>query len=137
MEDVTLYENCTIATMQAGQASYGLVENASLVIREGKIAWVGGGAALPDIYSPTAAHSLDGRLVTPALIDCHTHLVFGANRAREFEMRLNGMSYQQIAKAGGGIVSTVKATRAASDEELLHAALARLDDLIADGVAVV
>lgn len=99
--------------------------------------WVGNAVEIPQIYRDAPSENLGGRLVTPALLDCHTHLVFGGNRALEFEMRLGGASYSEISKAGGGIFSTVKATRAASDDALIAAALKRLDDLLADGVAVV
>ena len=89
---------------------------------------------LPSDLSGHEAHDLAGRLVTPALIDCHTHLVHGGDRAKEFEMRLNGASYEEVARAGGGILSTVRATRAASPQELCDTALARLDALIGEGV---
>ncbi|MFT3974563.1 MAG: imidazolonepropionase [Amaricoccus sp.] len=118
--------------MQPGSAAYGLVEDGAVALRGGRIEAVGPrgtvGAGLPE-------RDLGGRLVTPALIDCHTHLVFGGDRAREFEMRLLGASYEEVARAGGGIVSTVRATRAAGEAELLAAALRRADALIAEGVA--
>ena len=102
------------ATMDGAQA-YGLIEAAAIAIRDGRIIWVGPEADLPPEWRGLPlATPLGGRLVTPALIDCHTHIVHGGNRAREFEMRLNGASYEEIARAGGGIVSTVTATRAAS-----------------------
>lgn len=123
--------------MQPGKDSYGLIENGVIVVRNGRVTWVGDARALPEHYCNLSSESLGQRLVTPALIDCHTHLVFGGNRASEFEMRLNGASYEEISKAGGGIVSTVKATRLASDEELLQGAIKRVDDLISEGVAVV
>lgn len=106
----------------------------ALVIRGGRIAWLGAAADLPDIDLPR--DDLQGRLVTPALIDCHTHLVHGGHRAREFEMRLQGESYAAIARAGGGIVSSVTATRAASEAELVASALPRLDALLAEGVGM-
>ena len=137
MTGLRIYENCDVATLQAGQGPYGLIENAALVTEGGKIVWVGPSQNLSASYSAEPTQSLDGRLVTPALIDCHTHLVFGGNRAREFEMRLNGISYEEIARAGGGIVSTVEATRKASFDELFEGALKRLDALIAEGVAVI
>lgn len=128
----TIYQNCRIASM-TGDAAYGLIDQGAVVVAAGLIDWVGPEADLPP---DTTAHRIDlgGRLVTPALIDCHTHLVFGGNRAQEFEMRLNGASYEQVARAGGGIVSTMRATRAASEDELLAQALPRLDALIAEGV---
>lgn len=128
---------CKLATMTKGGQPYGLVEDAALAIQDGKVAWIGKSTAIPDQFNAYHIEDLGGALVTPSLIDCHTHLVFGGNRAREFEMRLDGASYEEIARSGGGIISTVKATRAASDEELLESALRRLDDLIGEGVGVV
>lgn len=114
---------------------YGLVDGA-LALSGGRIAWVGAGDP-PCDYADWPAEDLGGRLVTPAPIDCHTHLVFGGNRAREFEMRLEGASYEDIARAGGGILSTVSATRALTADALAQAALPRLDALIAEGVTTV
>ncbi|TNF61344.1 MAG: imidazolonepropionase [Rhodobacteraceae bacterium] len=122
-----------VATM-AG-AGYGLIERACIVVEGGGIAHVG-----PDLPSGCAGlpqRDLQGRLVTPGLIDCHTHLVFGGNRAGEFEARLNGASYAEIARAGGGIVSTMRATRALGVDDLVAQALPRLDALIAEGVTTV
>jgi imidazolonepropionase len=124
-----------LATM-AGPG-YGLVEDGALALEEGRIVFAGPRAALPEAMRAWPAEGLGGRLATPALIDCHTHLVFGGTRAREFEMRLEGASYQEIARAGGGILSTVRETRAAGEEALLAAALPRLDALIAEGVGTV
>lgn len=124
----------TAATMQGG---YGLIPDAALVLEGDRIEWIGPQSDLPDDYAGLPARDLGGRLVTPALIDCHTHIVFGGTRATEFEMRLNGASYEDIARAGGGILSTVKATRAASEDELVAAALPRLDQMLAEGVATV
>jgi imidazolonepropionase len=137
MPHQVLYTECTVATMQTGQVDYGLIENGAIAVVDGRVAWVGEASLLPPKYETMAGESLRDRLVTPALIDCHTHLVFGGDRAHEFEMRLKGATYAEISKAGGGIVSTVMATRRASDEELLLGATKRLDDLIAQGVAVV
>jgi imidazolonepropionase len=123
--------------MAPGEPNYGLIENAAIVVGGDRITWVGDANNLPECYLDISSESLNSRLVTPALIDCHTHLVYGGNRAQEFEQRLKGASYKEIAEAGGGIVSTVKATREASDDELLLSALKRLDDLISEGVAVV
>lgn len=132
-----VYDNCLLATMVKGDVPYGLISDAALCLRDGYIEWVGEAKALPPIYRDAAKTDLGGALVTPALIDCHTHLVHGGDRAGEFEMRLEGATYEELARAGGGILSTVKATRAASDEELTRQSLVRLDRLLADGVAVV
>ncbi|MEM9278199.1 MAG: imidazolonepropionase [Pseudomonadota bacterium] len=129
-----LITNINMATMAAPNA-YGMVENAAVVIEGETIAWSGKLDSLPAHYNHLEELDFEGRLVTPALIDCHTHVVFGGNRAKEFEMRLEGASYEEIARAGGGIVSTVTATRAASEPELLENALTRVDALIAEGVA--
>ena len=125
-----------VATM-TGNAAYGLIEDGAIAVAGGKIAWVGPRMDVPAALSNLPVAPLDGRLVTPALIDCHTHVVFGGNRAREFEMRLEGASYEEVARAGGGIVSTVAATRAASEAELLAGALPRIDAMIAEGVALI
>lgn len=131
------YINCKVASMLPGGEPYGLCSDAALVVLDGKVAWTGQRSALPERFAGLPVEDLGGRLVTPALIDCHTHLVFGGNRAREFELRLLGAGYEDIARQGGGIASTVRATREATDEELLRTALIRLDALIADGVGVV
>lgn len=109
----------------------------SLVIEDGRIVYVGRSEMLPDAYRDAPRKSVAGRLVTPGLIDCHTHLIYGGSRAREFEMRQAGASYEAIMTAGGGILSTVEATRQASDEELLEQALTRLDRMLACGVTTV
>lgn len=132
-----VFTHCRAATMVADEAGYGLVEDAAIAVEEGRIAWVGPCAELSPEYSDWEQVPLDDTLVTPALVDCHTHLVFGGERSREFALRLEGASYEEIARAGGGIRSTVAATREASEEELLADALRRVDDLIADGVAVI
>lgn len=116
---------------------YGLIENAAVAIKDNKIAWAGSSNNLPDRYEDLPKTSLEGRLVTPALIDCHTHIIFGEDRAAEFEMRLNGASYEEVARAGGGIVSTVTATRKASQKELVQAALPRVDAMLAEGVTTI
>ena len=123
-----------IATM-AGSAPYGLIDWGCLAIEDGTVVWVG--EELPAEFSDWPHESLEGRLITPGLIDCHTHIVFGGNRAREFEMRLEGASYEEIARAGGGIVSTVTATRTADLEQLITGALIRLDTLISEGATTV
>ncbi len=131
-----LLTNATIATLRTDD-KFGLIEAGAVVLDGDRISWVGAERDLPDTYASLPVRNLDGRLVTPALIDCHTHVVFGGNRAAEFEQRLNGASYAEVAKAGGGIVSTVKATRAADPETLLADALTRVDALIAEGVTVI
>ncbi|MGZ2257506.1 imidazolonepropionase [Roseobacter sp. A03A-229] len=123
--------------MAGGADGYGLIEDGAIVIEDQHISWVGPCADLPTDYAHLDRQDYEPGLITPALIDCHTHIVHGGNRAREFEMRLNGASYEEIARAGGGIVSTVEATRAASEAKLLATALHRVDALIAQGVSVV
>ena len=125
------------ATMLQGGAAYGLIEEAAIAIEGGTIRWAGAARDLPGDLANWPARGMGGRLVTPALIDCHTHIVHGGNRAREFEMRLEGASYEEIARAGGGIVSTVSATRGADEDSLLADALPRVDALIAEGVGTI
>lgn len=132
----TLLTNVHVATMRSGGSPYGAIENAAVAIANGRIAWLGPAAGLP-ANPARETRSLGGRWLTPALIDCHTHLVFGGNRAEEFERRLEGASYEDIARAGGGIVSTVRATRTATPEELMASAGARLAALKQEGVATV
>ncbi len=126
-----------VATMAHGDAPYGMIRDAAIAIQDNKIAWVGPQTDVPADFAGLDQRSLGGRVVTPGLIDCHTHLVHGGDRAVEFEMRLNGASYEEVARAGGGIVSTVTATRAASEDELLAQALRRVDVLIAEGVTTI
>ena len=125
------------ATMRSGADPYGLIEDAAIVLAGGKIAWIGAQADLPSYYAALPVRDMGGRLITPALIDCHTHVIHGGNRAAEFEMRLHGASYEEVARAGGGIVSTVTATRRASEDDLVAAALPYVDAMIAEGVAVI
>ena len=127
--------NATLATF-AGDAPYGLIEHGAIALHRGRIAWLGRMDALPAAPDALAAAvvSLDGALLTPGLIDCHTHLVFGGDRAQEFDLRLNGASYADIAHAGGGIVSTVQATRAATEDQLYAQSLPRAQALRRDGV---
>jgi imidazolonepropionase len=115
-------------------AGYGLIEDAALVVQGERIAWVGPRVRLPAGWARAPVHDCEGALVTPGLIDCHTHLVYGGDRAHEFEQRLNGASYEEIARAGGGIASTVKATRAADEASLRSQSLPRLRALLAEGV---
>lgn len=128
-----LIGNARIATMLGG-SPYGLVDSGAVLVTGGHIGWVG---AMRD--APRADRQIDaeGRLLTPGLIDCHTHLVYAGNRANEFEQRLKGISYSDIAKAGGGILSTVRATRTAGESELLSSAVLRLDRLLAEGATTV
>lgn len=132
-----IFTSCRLATMLPGSDPYGLIDDAALVTGEGLILWAGGLATLPAQYADLHRHDLGGRLVTPALIDCHTHLVHGGNRAAEFDLRLNGATYEQIARAGGGIMSTVTATRATGEDAMLASALPRVDAAIAEGVAAI
>jgi imidazolonepropionase len=127
--------NARVATMSS--AGYGLIEDGAVAIADGRIAWTGASAEVPASYSGLRKQDAEGRLITPALIDCHTHLVFGGNRANEFEMRLQGASYEEVARAGGGIISTVRATRQASEAELLEQTLRRADALIAEGISTI
>ncbi len=129
--------NIRLLTMDPSGSGYTVVEDAALVIDGELIAWLGAANALPASYQAATSEDFGGRLVTPGLIDCHTHLVYGGNRAREFEMRLQGASYEEISRAGGGIVSTVNATRESGDEDLLASALTRVDAMIAEGVTTV
>ena len=131
-----LLRNAKIVTIE-DQDSYGLIECGAIAIKDGLIDWVGADDAIPAAYLDGPVRDLEGRLITPALIDCHTHVVHGGDRAVEFEMRLKGASYEEVARAGGGIVSTVKATREASIEDLLTSALPRVDALLAEGVSVI
>ncbi|MDP2765362.1 MAG: amidohydrolase family protein, partial [Brevundimonas sp.] len=117
-------------------AAYGAVEDGALLVRDGRIEWAGARADLP-AHEAAETDRLDGRWVTPGLVDCHTHLVFGGDRSGEFEQRLGGATYEEIARAGGGIVSSVAATRAASEDELYASALTRLAGLKATGVTTV
>lgn len=123
-----------LVTMEPHSKPYGLVDDGVLVIENGRIVWLGDEADLPGDYAALETQELYGKLVTPGLIDCHTHLVHGGNRAREFEQRLHGATYAEIARSGGGIRATVAATRAESDGELFSSALSRLDTFLNEGV---
>ena len=137
MGDSLVITNATVATMERGGAPYGLRESGAVAVRDGRVVAVGAERAVREAAPDLPVIDAGRRLLTPALIDCHTHVVFAGNRAREFEMRLEGVGYEEIARAGGGIVSTVSATRAADAAALLAAALPRVDALIAEGVAVI
>ncbi|AFK54186.1 imidazolonepropionase [Tistrella mobilis] len=134
-----IWVNLHVATMVPGDEPYGAIGDAAVAVKDGRIAWVGPAQDLPGLPAMLATEVIDagGAWMTPGLIDCHTHLVHGGNRAREFELRLNGASYEEIAKAGGGILSTVTATRAADQDRLVADALPRLDALLAEGVTTV
>jgi len=134
-----LWLNANIATLVEGSVPYGAITDAAIAAKDGCIAWVGKGVDLPGAPRDAAqtVHDCDGAWITPGLIDCHTHLVFGGARAGEFELRLKGASYEEIARAGGGIASTVAATRAATHDQLAEAAQRRLDELRREGVTTV
>lgn len=131
-----LLTDVNVATMAEGDVPYGALENAALAIADGRIAWLGPADELPDAHA-TETRDLSGHWLTPALIDCHTHLVFAGNRAAEFEQRLSGVSYEEIARSGGGIMSTVRATREADSDALFEQSAARLNALRQEGVATV
>lgn len=118
-------------------AAHPAVGNAAIVVRQGLIAWTGAADAVPAAYADLPRHEGQGALATPGLVDCHTHLVYGGQRANEFAMRLAGASYEEIAKAGGGIVSSVRATREASEDALFESASRRLQSLLAEGVCAI
>jgi imidazolonepropionase len=133
-----LWTHARIATMaQAADAPYGWLEDGALAVEDGRIAWVGASDSVPATMRAGSVHDAQGALITPGLIDCHTHLVYAGDRAGEFEARLQGASYEDIARAGGGIVSTVKATRAADEDSLLAQSLRRLRPLLAEGVTTI
>nr|WP_246519732.1 imidazolonepropionase [Ancylobacter lacus] len=131
-----IWREARLATLAPGREGLGLVEDGLVAARDGRILYAGPAAEAP-AFEAAETTRCEGRWITPGLIDCHTHLVHGGNRAHEFELRLAGASYEAIARAGGGIVSTMKATRAAGEAELLAGALPRLDALLAEGVTTV
>ncbi len=130
----TIWLNARLATLNASLPGLGLVEHSAVAAVDGKIAFAGAMSDLPTGWDARERVELDGRWITPGLIDCHTHIVHGGDRALEFEMRLAGKSYEEIARAGGGILSTVRATRAASEDDLVAGALPRIDRLLSEGV---
>lgn len=132
-----LWTNARIATLAEAAPGLGVIEPGAILAEGDRIAWVGKMDDVPTAANDAARIDVDGRWVTPGLIDCHTHLVYGGDRALEFEMRLAGASYEAIARAGGGIMSSVRATRAATDTELRTSALRRLDALLAEGVTTI
>src|SRR5918993_482920 len=129
--------NARLATLAGNDGGLGLVEDGAVAAKDGRIIFAGPADELPAGWDAVERTNCEGRWITPGLIDCHTHLVYGGDRAHEFELRLKGASYEEIARAGGGIVSTVKATRAASESELVASALPRLDHLIAEGCTTI
>jgi imidazolonepropionase len=132
-----IWHGCRLATLSLSRQGLGLVDDGVIAAAGGRIVYAGPAADAPSMLDARQRTDCGGRWITPGLIDCHTHLVYGGNRAREFEQRLIGASYEEIARAGGGIVSTVEATRQASVEQLVAAALPRLDALIAEGVTTI
>jgi imidazolonepropionase len=134
-----IWINARLATMAEGGAPYGLIPEGAFAISGERIAWVGTMSDLPKDSSAAkaAVHDAKGRCITPGLIDCHTHLVYGGSRSREFELRLEGATYEEIARTGGGIRSTVAATRALSEDALYEASRGRLETLHAEGVTTV
>lgn len=126
--------NARLATMVSADGGLGLLEGGAIAARDGRIAFAGCAGELPAGWTARETIDCERRWITPGLVDCHTHIVYGGDRAHEFELRLAGASYEEIARAGGGIVSTVRATRAASEDALVASALRRLDHLIAEGV---
>lgn len=135
---IQIWENAQVATMAGDSAApYGMIADGAVAVRNGRIAWVGRRQDLPPELRGAETHDAQGGLLTPGLIDCHTHLVYGGDRAGEFEARLHGASYEEIARAGGGILATVRATRAATEDTLLAQSRRRLRALLAEGVTTV
>jgi imidazolonepropionase len=132
-----LWSNARLATVSPSRPGLGIVDRGAIGAIDGRISFVGPLAELPQGSSAKEAIDCEGRWITPGLIDCHTHLVFAGDRAHEFELRQAGASYEEMARAGGGILSTVKATRAASEDDLVRTALVRLDRMIEEGVTTV
>ena len=130
--------NARLATLAPGRPGLGVIESGAIAVQDGRIAFAGPQGELPAEWRNGARRiDCEGRWITPALIDCHTHLVYAGNRAHEFELRLKGATYEEIARGGGGILSTVRSTRAASEDELMRSALKRLDALVAEGVGTI
>lgn len=131
-----LFTNCHAATMMPGGVPYGAIRDAALAVKDGRIAWIGPARDAPQTAAKETRR-LDGAWITPGLIDCHTHLVFAGNRSREWEMRSSGKTYEEIARAGGGILSTVRATREASEDDLAASAAARARTMAGQGVTTI
>jgi len=137
-EHARVWRNARLATMAPDREGLGIIERGAVAARDGRIVYAGPEADLPrDLVVSPGTVDCEGRWITPGLIDCHTHLVYAGNRAREFELRLEGATYEQIARAGGGIASSVTQLRAASEDDLLRQTLPRLDALLAEGVTTV
>jgi imidazolonepropionase len=132
-----IWHGCRLATLSPSRQGLGLVEDGMIAAANGRIVYAGPAADAPSTLDARQRTDCDGRWITPGLIDCHTHLIYGGNRAQEFEQRLAGASYEEISRGGGGIVSTVRETRRASVEQLVATALPRLDRLIAEGVTTI
>lgn len=128
-----VWRGARLATMAAGQPGLGIVENGLIASKDGRIVYAGAASDAPLFETPETIDCA-GRWITPGLVDCHTHIIYGGNRAHEFELRLAGATYDEISRAGGGIVSTMRATRSASEEQLLDAARKRVETLMRDGV---
>lgn len=128
-----LWTNVHLATLADGQA-YGEIRDGAIAVRDGRVAWIGKRCDLPSDYRAGREHDGNGCWLTPGLIDCHTHIVHAGNRSDEFEARLHGTTYEDIARMGGGIMSTVRATRAATEPALMAASLPRVASLLAEGV---
>jgi imidazolonepropionase len=133
----TIWLDGRLATLAPGRHGLGIVERGAIAAQDGRIAFAGAMSELPTGWDAVERVTVDGRWITPGLIDCHTHLVHAGERSREFELRLSGASYADIARAGGGIMSTVQATRAAREDDLVVQALPRLDCLLAEGVTTI
>jgi imidazolonepropionase len=132
-----IWHRCRLATLSPSRQGLGLIDDGLIAGSDGRIVYAGAAADAPSALDAKEWIDCGGRWITPGLIDCHTHLVYGGNRAHEFEQRLAGASYEEVTRAGGGIVSTVKATRQASTDALVARALPRLDALIAEGVTTI
>ena len=132
-----IWLDARLATLDPTLPDLATIERGAIAVRDGRIAFVGRQRDLPTTWDATERIACEGRWITPGLVDCHTHLVFGSNRAYEFELRLGGTTYEEIARGGGGILSTVRATRAATEDDLVASALPRLDRLIAEGLTTI
>src|SRR6187551_352166 len=132
-----IWRNARLATLAPGKPGLGEVEDGVVACRDGLIIFAGPARELSTDLDPDGEIDCDGRWITPGLIDCHTHLVYGGDRAGEFEQRLAGVSYEEIARAGGGILSNVRATRQASEDELVASARPRLAALMAEGMTTI